>query len=69
MSNREKIILAVVGAITVAVLFAISSLSSSPGQQGGTTLSDVFKELVDNVSFIGLCALLILALVFLPVGL
>lgn len=68
MSNREKIVLAVVAAITFVVVYTISQLTSSDGS-GGTTLGDVFKELVDDVGFLALCGLLIAALVFLPVGL
>lgn len=68
LSAREKIIFAVVAAIASVAIYTISQLTSSNGS-GGTTLGDVIKELIDDVGFLALCILLILALVFLPVGL
>ena len=69
MTNRFKIILAIVGGMVIVAIYTINQLTGSSGEGGGTTLSDVLKELVDDVGFVVLCVLLILALVFLPVGL
>ncbi len=69
MKQREWTILAIVGAIVIVVCYTVSQLTTSSGSSGGTTLSDVFKELIDNVGFLALIVILILALVFLPVGL
>ena len=61
MKNREWTILGIVAALVIVAIYTISDVV------GSVDWTEIFKELIDNIAFIGLCGLLILALVLLPV--